>query len=366
MKRMNEKGSRGEADKSGFCSPLIVAGPCSAESPEQLLNVAQELKSIGKVCYLRAGVWKPRTSPNSFEGHGIEALKWLKEVKQEVGIPFATEVATEKHVYEALKYGADLLWIGARTVSNPFAVQEIASALRGVQIPVMVKNPLSPDLKLWEGAIKRLQMVGINDIGAIHRGFTTWHSSPFRNSPLWEVGLQLKALNPNIKVISDPSHIGGDWKYVELLSNRAISLGFDGLMVEVHPSPGDALSDANQQLTPAQFRVMLKNLFDPNGFKTDLMLELRTEIDAMDELLVWALSQRMAIASEIARVKVKRGQNIVQPDRWQEVLKRVVGKGSEMGLRSEFLKKLFNSIHRESLQQQEVTIGEKSEMTKFS
>ncbi len=345
--------------------PLIIAGPCSAESPEQLLSVAQELKSIGKVSYMRAGVWKPRTTPNSFEGYGTEALIWLNQVKQETRIPFATEVANEKHVYEALKFGVDLLWIGARTVSNPFAVQEIASALRGVQIPVLVKNPLSPDLKLWEGAINRLRLAGVKEVGAIHRGFTVWHASPFRNFPMWEVALQLKANNPELRVISDPSHISGDSQYIELLSNRAINLGFDGLMVEVHPNPRLALSDAKQQLTPNQFKDMLCNLFEASNPNAELMTELRAEIDAVDELLVWALSHRMAIATEIAKVKYETGQSIIQPDRWNEVLNRVIGKGHKMGLRADFVKRLFNSIHRESLQTQEAITQNQTKMVKF-
>ncbi|MBC7124143.1 MAG: bifunctional 3-deoxy-7-phosphoheptulonate synthase/chorismate mutase type II [Bacteroidales bacterium] len=345
--------------------PLIIAGPCSAESPQQLVEVAQELKKNGLVNYMRAGVWKPRTTPNSFEGYGAEALIWLNQVKQETGMPFATEVATERHVYECLKFGADLLWIGARTVSNPFAVQEIASALRGVQIPVLVKNPLSPDLKLWEGAINRLRLAGVKEVGAIHRGFTVWHASPFRNFPMWEVALQLKANNPELRVISDPSHISGDVQYIELLSNRAINLGFDGLMVEVHPNPKIALSDAKQQLTPNQFNLMIRNIFEAKQANTELMNELRAEIDALDELLVWALSNRMAIATEIARVKSETGQKIIQPDRWNEVLNRVIGKGHKMGLRTDFVKRLFNSIHRESLQTQEAITQNKNEMVKF-
>lgn len=345
--------------------PLIIAGPCSAESPQQLLSVARGLKNTGKVSFLRAGVWKPRTTPNSFEGYGSEALEWLKEVKQETGMPFATEVATEKHVYEALKFGADLLWIGARTVSNPFAVQEIAMALRGVQVPVLVKNPLSPDIKLWEGAINRLRIAGVKQVGAVHRGFTMMNSTPFRNFPMWEVALQLKSNNPELMVLSDPSHIAGNSAYIEILSRRAISLGLDGLMVEVHPNPKIALSDAKQQITPNQFNSMLNSILNPANTDEELMAELRTEIDALDELLVWTLSNRMAIAIEIARVKSKTGKSAIQPERWNEVLRKVLGKSNKMGLRVEFVKKLYNSIHRESLQAQEAIAKENSEMLKI-
>lgn len=365
---MTTKSLKAEDDKSTSVSngnPLIIAGPCSAESPEQLLCVAQEFKRIGRVSYMRAGVWKPRTSPNSFEGYGTDALMWLNEVKRETGMPFATEVATEKHVYEALKFDVDMIWIGARTVSNPFAVQEIASALKGVQIPVFVKNPLGPDLKLWEGAINRLRMAGVKEVSAIHRGFTVWHTSPFRNFPMWELALELKVKNPELKVISDPSHISGNWKYVELLSRRALSLGFDGVMVEVHPTPKLALSDAEQQLTPDQFNAMLHDLFETNDTNSKLMNELRTEIDAVDELLVWVLSHRLAIATEIAKVKSNTGQDIIQPERWNQVLSRVIGKGHRMGLRTDFVKQLFNRIHRESLQAQKAVAQSQAKMVKF-
>ncbi|QKG80609.1 bifunctional 3-deoxy-7-phosphoheptulonate synthase/chorismate mutase type II [Tenuifilum thalassicum] len=354
-----------EGSKIRRQQPLIIAGPCSAESPQQLLSVANELKRNGKVSYMRAGVWKPRTTPNSFEGYGSEALEWLKEVRQETGMPFATEVANEKHVYEALKFGADLLWIGARTVSNPFAVQEIAVALRGVHVPVLVKNPLSPDLKLWEGAINRLRLAGVNEVGAVHRGFTMMNSSPFRNFPMWEVALQLKANNPELMVLSDPSHISGNSAYIEILSRRALSLGFNGLMIEVHPNPQIALSDAKQQITPNQFNSIINSILNKDNTDEDIMAELRTEIDALDEMLVWALSNRMAIATEIAKVKSQTGKAIIQPDRWNDVLAKVIGKGFKMGLRTEFIKNLYNSIHRESLQAQEALANQKNEMMKI-
>lgn len=366
MKTKNPKTTTGDNSKAFSKKfPLIIAGPCSAESPQQLLKVAQELKNTGKVSFMRAGVWKPRTTPNSFEGYGSEALGWLKEVKHETGMPFATEVATEKHVYEALKFGADLLWIGARTVSNPFAVQEIAAALKGVNVPILVKNPLSPDLKLWEGAINRLRLSGAAEVGAIHRGFTVWHTSPFRNYPMWEVATKLKASNSELTVISDPSHISGNWQLVELLSKRALNLGFDGLMVEVHPNPAVALSDAQQQLTPDQFKQILNALAKHFNTGEELIDELRAEIDAMDELLIWALSHRMAIAGEIAKVKRVKGIAIHQPNRWNEVMRKVDEKGQHMGLRADFIRKIFTSIHRESLVRQGMELDNKTGMVKI-
>jgi chorismate mutase len=333
--------------------PLLIAGPCSAESPEQLLSVANNLKETGRVAYLRAGVWKPRTTPGSFQGYGSEALGWLREVKRETGMPVATEVGSEKHVYEALKYGVDLLWIGARTVSNPFAIQEIADALRGVNIPVLVKNPLSPDLDLWEGAIKRLYNAGIYRLGAIHRGFTWWGRSIFRNQPFWKIPLQLKEHFPDLTIISDPSHISGNRKLVPLVARRATDLGFDGLMIEVHPNPDAALSDAAQQLTPASFADMLRWVEKPAGqnqpFPDEMLDELRAEIDIMDELLLWALSNRMELSGKIASVKKESDMQVVQPARWNQVLEKVTTMGTESGLRPQFVKHLFSAIHKESI-----------------
>ncbi len=352
------------ANQKPLSPPLIIAGPCSAESPEQLLQVALELKKTGKVKFMRAGVWKPRTTPNNFEGYGTKALEWLKEVKKQTKIPFATEVATEKHVYEALKFGADLLWIGARTASNPFAIQEIAIALKGIQVPVWVKNPLSPDLKLWEGAITRLKQAGVAQVGAIHRGFTAWYPSPFRNLPLWDIALKLKANHPELSIISDPSHISGDSRFVELLAKRAINMGFDGLMIEVHPNPKQALSDAKQQLTTEQFTHIISKELHRSKPGEELLDELRAEIDAVDELLIWALSNRMKLVTEIAQVKYDSGLEALQKKRWNEVLKQVSKKARSMGLSNNFIVKLFNSIHRESLLKQKRTIESKSDMVK--
>lgn len=340
--------------------PLIIAGPCSAESPQQLLNVATELKKTGQVSYLRAGVWKPRTSPGSFEGFGVDALCWLRDVKQETDMPFATEVGSGYHVYEALKYGTDLLWIGARTVSNPFAVQEIASALKGVNIPILIKNPLSTDLDLWIGAIERLYNAGVHRIGAVHRGFTWWEKSTFRNQPFWKIPLELKRILPNLTIICDPSHISGDRKIVPLVARRAIDLGFDGLMVEVHPQPEIALSDPKQQLTPHEFNQMLTwiDIVEGNDqpYPDEMINELRSEIDVMDEMLLWVLSNRMELSEKIASVKIQTNEEIIQLARWTKVLKRMRILGKRSGLDKKFVNSIFTLIHEESISMQRKVI----------
>lgn len=341
-------------------SSLLIAGPCSAESPEQLLIVAKALRKTNRVHYLRAGIWKPRTTPESFQGFGIEGLGWLKDVKHEVGIPISTEVGSEKHVYEALKFGVDLVWIGARTVANPFAMQEIAEALRGTDVPVLVKNPLSPDLDLWEGAIRRLHNVGLRKIGAIHRGFSWWGKSIFRNQPFWKLPIELKAKYPNLPVICDPSHISGNRNLVPFVAKRGVDLGFDGLIVEVHPEPSKALSDAAQQLTPDEFAkllVFIDSAGNPQkSYPDELLSELRAEVDIMDDLLLWALSNRMELSERIASVKSNRKMTVLQSRRWNQVLERVTESGQKSGLRAGFVKKLYNEIHKESISVQKELI----------
>lgn len=336
-------------------SSLIIAGPCSAESPEQLRFVANAFKQNGRVSYLRAGVWKPRTTPDSFQGVGNIGLEWLRDVKMETGLPFATEVGSEKHVYEALKFGVDLVWIGARTVSNPFIMQEIADALRGTDIPVLVKNSLSPDIELWEGAIKRLYNVGLRKIGAVHRGFSWWGKSVFRNQPFWKIPTELKTRHPLLPVICDPSHMSGKSSLVPFIARRSLELGFDGLMIEVHPNPSTALSDAPQQLTPDEFNALLRFIdagYSDQKYPDDFLNELRAEVDIMDDLLLWALSNRMELSEKIAAVKSNRNLHVFQRKRWNQVLERVTETAEESGLRPEFIRKLFNTIHRESLQVQ--------------
>jgi len=305
------------------------------------------------VNYLRAGIWKPRTTPGNFQGVGSIGLEWLRDVKQATGMPFSTEVGSEKHVYEALKFGADLVWIGARTVSNPFVMQEIAEALRGVNIPVLVKNPLSPDMDLWEGAIKRLYNVGIRNVGAIHRGFSWWGKSIFRNQPFWKIPMDLKAKYPELPVICDPSHISGNRNLVPFVAKRAMDMGFDGLMIEVHPEPEKALSDASQQLTLTEFYNLLRFIDSTENpelsYPDELLNELRAEVDIMDDLLLWALSNRMELSERIASVKTNRKMSVLQTKRWSQVLERVTDTGAKSGLRVGFIRKLYNAIHKESI-----------------
>ncbi len=331
--------------------PLIIAGPCAAETPEQLMEVAQDLALDGRTDYFRAGIWKPRTSPGSFQGIGVPGLEWLQEVKKQTGLCVTTEVGSEKHVEEALKSGIDMLWIGARTVSNPFVIQEIADSLTGVDIPVLVKNPLSPDIDLWEGAIKRLSQSGVKRLGAIHRGFFWWGKSQFRNQPFWHIPLELKNRMPQIPIIGDPSHMAGRRSLISLLAHRALEHKFAGLMVEVHPHPQEAWSDAAQQLTPESFANVLDELLGEKKAQdhTALLEELRAEIDTMDDMLIWALSSRMELAGKIAGLKQHANIPALQSKRWEEVLNRVKTMGEISGLKAEFTEKLFEAIHDESL-----------------
>jgi len=343
--------------------PLIIAGPCAAESPEQLLNVAHHLASDGRTDYFRAGVWKPRTSPGSFQGVGVTGLEWLNEIQTKTGLKVTTEVGSEKHVEEALKAGIDMLWIGARTVSNPFIIQEIADSLRGVDIPIMVKNPLSPDLDLWEGAINRLAKSGVKSIGAIHRGFFWWGKSQFRNQPFWHVPLELKKRIPQLQIIADPSHMAGRRSLVALLAQRALEHKFDGLMIEVHPDPDHAWSDAAQQLTPPAFIDILDELLGITIPKNcpAVLDELRAEIDTIDDLLIWALSSRMEISAKIASMKKNAKLPPLQSKRWLEVLSRVKSLGENSGLKADFVEKVFNAIHDESLAYQVALINTECE-----
>jgi chorismate mutase len=333
--------------------PVIIAGPCSAESPEQLMETAGALKECGKVDYFRAGLWKPRTLPGSFEGVGSEGLKWLKMVKEETGMKVATEVGSEKHVFEALKYDIDLLWIGARTVSNPFVVQEIAESLRGVDIPVLVKNPLNPDLELWYGAINRFMKAGIREVGAIHRGFSTWGKSIYRNSPIWEIPRALKERMPGLLIICDPSHIAGKRSLVPLIAGRSIDEGLDGLMIEVHPAPEHALSDAAQQLRPQAFTGLMNDLDikSPSEIKDEKSMidELSSEIDMIDDLLVRTIASRMELTRQIEKIGDSRYRMTQKPILKQKTFARLYGLAMEDGLRPDFINRLFDEIERESL-----------------
>ena len=341
-----------EIKKQEFTKPLIIAGPCSAESQEQLLTTAQGLKD--KATIFRAGVWKPRTRPNSFEGVGEKALEWLKVVKQETALKVATEVANAQHVEACLKAGIDVLWLGARTTVNPFYVQEIAESLRGVDINVMVKNPLHPELSLWVGAIERLNQVGVSQLSAIHRGFFTLEKSAFRNEPKWEIPIKLKRLIPDLPIVCDPSHISGDPQMLGEVSQTAMDLNMDGLMIETHHNPSVALSDSQQQITPVELTLLLGNLILRTSTNTNtefrtLLNKLRLEIDSIDKKLVDIVGQRTEIVREIGRYKKENAVTILQIERWFEILKTRKDWGEDSNLDPQMIGELFELIHKHSV-----------------
>ena len=338
--------------------PCVIAGPCSAETEEQVMTTAAQLKEIGINVY-RAGIWKPRTHPGSFEGVGAQGLKWMQRAKRELGLKIATEVASEKHVFDCLKYGVDLVWIGARTTANPFLVQEIAEALADTDIPVLVKNPVNPDLDLWIGALERLNRAGIRKIGVIHRGFSTSEKITYRNDPLWQYVIELRSLCPELPFFCDPSHLAGSREYITEISQRAMDLGLEGLMVESHCDPSVALSDAKQQLTPAALADMLENQLIVRDADTsdsaykETISQLRAKIDVIDENLIHTLAQRMEISRRIGQSKRENNIAILQTGRWEAVLADVCAKGQERGLDEEFIKTVFNAIHEASIKAQE-------------
>lgn len=332
--------------------PMLIAGPCSAETEEQVMNTAKQLVANG-VKIMRAGIWKPRTKPGGFEGIGSEGLAWLKKVKQQTGMYVATEVATQKHVYEALKYGMDMLWIGARTTANPFAVQEIAEALQGVDIPVLVKNPVNPDLELWIGALERLSAVGLTKIGAIHRGFSSYDKTIYRNIPQWHIPIELKRRYPNLPIICDPSHIGGKRDLIQPLCQQAMDLNFEGLIVETHCDPENAWSDAAQQVTPTVLKEIIDGLVIRNTNQTtEDLSELRKQIDQLDQSLLELLSKRMRVSREIGTYKKEHDMAIVQTDRYDDILRRRIQEATEMGMNPEFMRVVLEAIHEESVRQQ--------------
>lgn len=333
---------------------VLISGPCSAESEEQMLATAKEIVKAFPNNIFRAGIWKPRTRPNAFEGVGSVGLEWMQTVKQETGMRTATEVANAKHVEECLKAGIDLLWVGARTTVNPFSVQEIADALKGVDIPVLVKNPVNPDLQLWVGALERLNQAGITKIGAIHRGFSSTVKSKYRNSPNWTMAIDLKRLLPELPVICDPSHIGGKRDLIEPLSQKAMDLEMRGLMVETHINPSVALSDAAQQLTPAALIAMIQRLelrsLHAKAAPTDKKLsELRKKIDKTDEKLLKLLSERKNIIEKIGELKRDNGLTVLQLNRWDEVLKNRLKLAEELNLNPIFIEKFLVAMHEESI-----------------
>lgn len=336
--------------------PVLIAGPCSAESLEQVLAVADALQRSG-IDFFRAGIWKPRTRPGQFEGVGESGLEWLIEVRKRYGLKVCCEVASASHVEACLRYGVDMFWIGARTTANPFQVQDIAESLRGTDVPVYVKNPVSHDLNLWCGAIERLSGCGVSSLGAIHRGVSTTSRIEYRNDPAWDMAAGLRERFPQLPLICDPSHIAGDASYVTELGQRALDIGFDGLMVEVHHHPEKALSDARQQLTPEQFACMLRNLTVRTGNPADAVFsekleQLRATIDDIDENILSLLGQRMAVSEEIGRLKNIGNVPILQSGRWEEVLSRAVYLGVRSGLSEEFIRSIFSAIHKESISRQ--------------
>jgi chorismate mutase len=348
-------------DGAIFSKPVIIAGPCSAETEEQLLSTARPIAEMG-IKIFRAGIWKPRTRPNAFEGVGAEGLKWLQTVKKETGLLVATEVANVKHVYEALKSGIDIIWIGARTSANPFAVQDIADSLRGVNIPVMVKNPINPDPDLWIGAIERINNAGIKQMAAIHRGFSSYDKTIYRNVPQWQVPIELRRRIPDMPIITDPSHICGNREFLYDISQKAMDLNFDGLIIETHCNPDKALSDAKQQVTPEGLNHIINRLImrDPE-MKEELMLtmaELRDQIDKLDDRIINLLEERMGVSEKIGMHKRDNNITILQTKRWDDMLKTRLNLGARKGLSEEFIIKLFRSIHQESINHQTSVMNE--------
>lgn len=344
--------------------PYYIAGPCSAESEQQVLSTAAALKKLN-IDLFRAGIWKPRTRPNSFEGVGAIGLPWLQQVRDEIGIPVCIEVANPKHVEQALKHNIDVLWIGARTTVNPFQVQEIAEALKGVDIPVFVKNPVNPDINLWIGAFERLSNVGITKLAAMHRGFSTYEKSIFRNTPQWEIPIDLKRRIPELPIFCDPSHIVGKRAGLQEIAQKALDLNYNGVMLETHPNPAKAWSDPEQQITPEQLEKLLASLVirqqitNISDAKNELD-HLRANIDRIDYLTLDLLAERMEIVRKIG--KYKKGENItiLAPERWEEIIKTRSAKSEEKGLSLEFVLNLFKDIHNESIHQQtSVMKGEK-------
>ena len=344
--------------------PMVIAGPCSAESEEQVMKTAEGLASFG-IHVFRAGIWKPRTHPGSFEGIGTPGLKWLQKVKEEFGMFTCTEVASKDHVLACLDHGLDILWIGARTSANPFMMQEIADTLGSTDIPVLVKNPVSPDLELWIGALERLNRAGVRKLGVIHRGFSTMQTGGYRNDPGWRVAIELRTRFPELPFFADPSHMGGDRKYLLELSQRAMDLGLEGLMIESHCNPDRALSDAKQQLTPEALRVMLGEQIvvrDADSESADYrenIDQLRARIDVIDENLLSILQARMAVSEKIGAYKKDHNIAILQTGRWDALLDNMVRKGQKENLDEHFIRALFSVIHEESVRVQNEILWEK-------
>lgn len=341
----------------GVNQPLIISGPCSAETEHQMITTAKQLAATGKVHALRAGIWKPRTRPGQFEGMGVEGLNWLVQAKKETGLPITTEVANAAHVEACLKQGVDILWVGARTTVNPFSVQEIADALKGVDVPVMVKNPVNPDLELWIGALERLNKAGITKLAAIHRGFSSFDKSPFRNAPMWDIAIELKTRIPELEIICDPSHICGSRELIPFIAQKALDLDMDGLMIESHVHPDAAWSDAKQQVTPATLAKIIEGLVvrtpsPDNKLVKDSLSVYREQIDELDDEILQKFAARMKISEQIGQFKKDNQVTILQVNRWEEIIHTRVAMGLAMGLSEEFSREILKLIHKESIQVQ--------------
>jgi chorismate mutase len=337
--------------------PLIISGPCSAETEAQVLETAQRLAKTGKVDMLRAGIWKPRTRPGSFEGIGTKGLPWLQQAKKLTGLPVTVEVATGKQVEDALTFEVDVLWLGARTTVNPFSVQEVADALRGADVPVLIKNPINPDLELWTGAVERVAKAGIKQIGLIHRGFSAYGNTEYRNAPMWHLAIEMKLRNPGILFINDPSHICGRRDILMDVAQKAVDLDFDGLMIESHIDPDNAWSDAKQQVTPEKLAEMLDEIKwrkdDINSQEFHAALEkLRQQINHLDDEMMQLLGQRMKISEKIGEYKKNNNITILQTNRWNEIIERAFKKGDKLGLSKEFITKYYDAVHMESISHQ--------------
>ncbi|MES2329143.1 MAG: chorismate mutase [Bacteroidota bacterium] len=337
--------------------PLIISGPCSAETEEQVMQTAVRLAATGKVDILRAGIWKPRTRPGSFEGIGTKGLPWLQSARKASGLPVAVEVATGKQVEDALHFDVDVLWIGARTTVNPFSVQDVADALRGVDVPVLIKNPINPDLELWIGAMERVQKAGIKHIGLIHRGFSSYGNTEYRNAPMWHLAIEMKRRYPELLMINDPSHICGRRDILLEVAQTAIDLDFDGLIIESHIDPDNAWSDAKQQITPEKLGEMISSIRWRNEDSTSpeyhaALEKLRQQINNLDDELMQILSQRMKVAESIGNYKKENNITILQTNRWNAILERAFGKGEKLGLSKEFVTKYFDAVHMESINHQ--------------
>lgn len=333
---------------------LIIGGPCSAETREQVLSIAKDIDQGNIAQWFRAGIWKPRTMPNQFEGVGSKGLKWLVEVKNTTSLKVMTEVANTRHIEKCIENGIDGIWIGARTTTNPFLIQELADCLKGIDIPIFIKNPLNPDINLWIGAIERFSKAGINNISAIHRGFSFVDNGAYRQTPYWQIPIELKRLMPKLPIICDPSHIAGNTKLIKHISQTAMNLNFDGLMIEVHNQPKDALTDKKQQITPLQLKKLIMGLVIPKTNHADLnsITALREEIDRLDYQLIDILKQRMELSFEVGKIKKANNISILQLKRWEEMIKTRLEIAENKNISKDFIKEIFESIHQESIRVQ--------------